>query len=236
MKKILVSLLVIGFLLSTVPLVMGRALFNNEESFEGYTLFAPIRSRNTYLINNNGKIVHTWESRYFQALGTYLQENGNLIRSASTGNSSDFMGGGGHTGGVEILDWNGTVLWYFEYVSKYYRLHNDIEPLPNGNILMTVWEIKTDDEIIAAGCNPKKIDRGELWTDFIIEVDPTKPDGENIVWEWHVWDHLIQDYDSTNENHGVIGDHLGGHRIHQKAPVRVMGPPPALDVTNEISE
>ena len=49
------------------------------------------------------------------------------------------IGGGGHTGCVEILDWNPTVLWHFEYVSKYYRPHNDIEPLPNGNILMTVW-------------------------------------------------------------------------------------------------
>jgi hypothetical protein len=72
---------------------------------------------------------------------------------------------------------------------------------------MTVWEIKNQKEISMAGCNPKKVQLKGLWTDYIIEVDPTKPDGENIVWEWHVWDHIVQEYDSTKGNYGIIKEH-----------------------------
>jgi hypothetical protein len=43
--------------------------------------------------------------------------------------------------------------------------------------------------------------------DYIVEVQPTYPSGGNIVWEWHVWDHLIQDYDSTKSNYGVVVNH-----------------------------
>ena len=40
--------------------------------------------------------------------------------------------------------------------------------------------------------------------DHIIEVDPST---DSIVWEWHVWDHLIQDYDPEKENYGVPSEH-----------------------------
>jgi hypothetical protein len=43
-----------------------------------------------------------------------------------------------------------------------------------------------------------------LCPDHIIEVDPAT---DSIVWQWHVWDHVIQDYDSTKQNYGVVGDH-----------------------------
>jgi hypothetical protein len=28
-----------------------------------------------------------------------------------------------------------------------------------------------------------------------------------VVWEWHLWDHLVQDFDPGRENYGVVGDH-----------------------------
>jgi len=174
-------------------------------SFDGYTLFAPMRSTTTYLIDNSGEVVHTWESAYKPRLSVYLLENGNILRTAFLGSNPTFPGGGAG-GGVEKIDWGGTVVWDFEYSSDQYCLHHDVEMLPSGNILMIAWEYKTAAEAIAAGRNPDLVTT-KLCPDHIIEVEPTGATGGNIVWEWHVWDHLIQDYDSTKENYGVVADH-----------------------------
>ena len=72
---------------------------------------------------------------------------------------------------------------------------------------MIAWEIKTEAEAIAAGRNPNLMGAGELWPDHIIEVQPTDASGGEIVWEWHAWDHLIQDYDETRENYGTVAEH-----------------------------
>jgi hypothetical protein len=40
-----------------------------------------------------------------------------------------------------------------------------------------------------------------------VEIEPTGSSGGIIVWEWHVWDHLIQEYDPSKDNYGVVEDH-----------------------------
>lgn len=178
-------------------------------AFDGYTLFAPMRSQITYLIDNSEEVLHTWESDYRPALAAYLLENGTLLRTAFPGlpANSSFQAGGGAGGLVQKIDWNGTVIWEFEYSDSQHLLHHDIEPLPNGNVLMIAWEHKTTEEAINAGRNPGLLIDEELWPDHIIEVEPTGATGGNVVWEWHVWDHLIQDYNSTSENYGIVANH-----------------------------
>jgi len=68
-------------------------------------------------------------------------------------------------------------------------------------------ETKTRAEAIAAGRNPDYVSNTGFIPDHIIEVQPTGPTSGDIVWEWHVWDHLIQDYDSSKANYGVVADH-----------------------------
>ena len=181
-----------------------------RESFDGYTLFNPYLSRNTYLINNTDKkVVHEWKSDHRLSLGTYLSENKNLIRTSAIYNNL-FLWKGGCGGRVEIFDWDGNLVWDFTYIGDNYCLHNDIEVLPNGNILMTVWESKTRDEVNDSGgdLNKHGFFKGEyLLIDYLIEVEPTGPTSGDIVWEWHIWDHLIQDYDPTKDNYGVVADH-----------------------------
>lgn len=182
-------------------------VLDNETALDKYILFTPEYGKNTYLINYDKEIVHMWESEYIQGLGTYLLDNGDLLRSDSPGLNPAFMGGG-VTGQVERFTWNGTIVWEFNYSTSKYCLHHDIEPLPNGNILMIAWENKTKQEAIAAGCNPKLVSIfNGLWLDYIIEVEPNGSHGGNIIWEWHAWDHLIQDYDPTKNNSGTITDH-----------------------------
>jgi hypothetical protein len=69
---------------------------------------------------------------------------------------------------------------------------------------MIAWELKTETEAIDAGRDPGLLADGELWPEVVIEVDPETND---IVWEWHVWDHLVQDYDASQANYGVVADH-----------------------------
>ena len=44
---------------------------------------------------------------------------------------------------------------------------------------------------------------------MILELAPDGDGGANVVWEWHAWDHLVQDLDSTLSNFGVVSDNPG---------------------------
>jgi hypothetical protein len=99
------------------------------------------------------------------------------------------------------------MLWDYLYASDNYYQHHDIEPMPNGNILLLAWETILAEDAIAAGRDPALLDGPELWPEHIVEVIPTGPTTGEIVWEWHIWDHLIQDFDSTKDNYGVVEDH-----------------------------
>ena len=176
------------------------------EAFQGYTLFSPEYSKKTFLIDKEGDIVHTWESQYLQGFGLSLLENGNLLRTILPYNNPIFLAGG-MTGGIERFNWEGTKQWQYNYSDTQHCLHHGIAPLPNGNVLLVAWEYKTAEEAIAAGRNPDSLPTGELWPDHIIEVAPIPPFGGTIVWEWHVWDHLIQDFDPLKGNYGLVEDH-----------------------------
>jgi hypothetical protein len=171
----------------------------------GYVLFAPIPSTNTYLVDNQGLCVHQWPSSNYPGQSVYLVPTGILVRTAVHSNS--VFSGGGEGGRVEKIDWDGNLVWAFDYSTAAARQHHDIEILPNGNILMIAWEYRSGTDAINAGRMPGSMSDGELWPDHIIEVAPTGSYGGDIVWEWHVWDHLIQDYDAGKPNYGVVSNH-----------------------------
>ncbi len=207
--------------------------------FEGYTLLAPLQSNTTYLIDNDGEVTHTWESNYPTGSAAYLLENGNLLRCASLGpDASAAFEKGGAGGRVEEIAPDGTVVWEFEYAGDRHLLHHDIKPMPNGNVLMIAWEKKTAGEALAAGCDPSLLKDDELWPDHIIEVEPDGSGGGNIVWEWHVWDHLVQDYDPARANYGAIESHpelinLNYSAIHGGADMTHMN---SVDYNQELDQ
>jgi len=180
-------------------------LFNRSPaSQDGYVLFAPITSNTTYLIDKCGKSVHTWSNTRKPGQSVYLLADGTLLRPANAGNTTFTSGG---TGGIiQTLDWNGTVLWSYTISSSSECQHHDVCRLPNGNILAIVWESKTAAEAIAAGRNPAQLG-ASLWSEKIVELQPSGANGATVVWEWHVWDHLVQDYDNTKSNYGTVSGH-----------------------------
>lgn len=187
------------FSLSCMSAQQTVGLFtNNSKAFNGYTLFG--NNEITYLIDNCGFKVHTWMSDYDPGLTSYILPNGNLLR---TGRVSVSFSGGGLGGRIEILDWNSNVIWSYKYANNTVHAHHDIEPLPNGNILVLAWEKHTQ---TASKNNGRKYD-GEVWSEKIIEIEPVGTNQANIVWEWRVWDHLIQDYNASKQNFGIVADH-----------------------------
>ncbi|MCP4345241.1 MAG: DUF1565 domain-containing protein [Desulfobacterales bacterium] len=175
------------------------------EPYPGYTLFMPINSSTTYLIDNDGNTVHSWDSNFDPALSVYLLENGNLMRTAKIQN--DVFDVSGRGGMVLEMASDGTVEWRYSYSSDTYVLHHDIEYMSNGNVLMIAWEYKSYDEAVAAGRNPANVSTDGLYPDTIIEVEPTGTTTGTVVWEWRVWDHLVQDYDSSKSNYNTVADY-----------------------------
>ncbi len=178
-------------------------LFNQAAgSTDGYVLFAPIHSDSTYLIDKCGKKVHQWSSTKKPGLSVYLLPDGNLLRTASI-LSATFSGQGAAGGKIEKYDWNSNLLWSYTLSDSLQTQNHDVCPLPNGNVIVAVWEKLTAAQAISAGRNPAIL-ASELWSCKLTEIQPVGATGANIVWQWRLWDHLVQDFDSTKTNYGVV--------------------------------
>lgn len=203
MKNPLLNICLTFFISSTLnsQTTVGLIQHNPGTLDDGFVLFAPTRSNTTYLIDRCGKEVKSWTSTYNPGLSCYLLSDGTLLRTGVV--QSQSFNAGGHGGVIEKIDWNGNVIWTYFISDATNWQHHDVKALPNGNILVIAWESKTNTQAIAKGRNPLLVPT-TLWSEQILEVQPTGATGGNIVWEWHLWDHLIQDFDNTKPDFGVI--------------------------------
>ena len=191
-------------------------IYCNSNTNLGYTLFSPISSTTTYLIDQHGREIHTWESNngLRPGLSAYLLDDGDLLRTGNLGSNQpgDFSAGGA-SGNIERISWDGELEWSWNYSSREFRSHHDIEPMPNGNILVIAWEEIDEQEVAQAGRDTessnsnKAVTSSTLWPDMILEIKPIGSQDVEIVWQWHAWDHLIQDFDSSKDNYGAVGQH-----------------------------
>lgn len=171
------------------------------EAYQGYTLFSGNGSTTTSLVDMSNTTVKSWTHTRPGGYSVYLLENGNIMRPAESTGSS--LNGGAAAGLVQTYDPNSNLVWNYQYSSNLVRSHHDIEPMPNGNVLLIAWERKTATQAVQAGLDSST----EIWPEHIVEVQPTGATTGTIVWKWHAWDHLIQDHDATKDNYGVVGNH-----------------------------
>ena len=101
---------------------------------------APKHNTVTYLIDNQGRIVHQWKSQYEPGQSAYLLPNGHLLRAAMLKVRGGTAGGEG--GRIEEYDWNGKLVWEFEQATLDAQLHHDIKPMANGHVLALMVERK----------------------------------------------------------------------------------------------
>ncbi len=184
-----------------LPLIL--AAFPQYVPQDGMTLYSLSNSKESHLIDIQGNNMHSWQGQANPGLANYLSPEGNLLRLYKI---SGFPGAalGGSGGGLREFDWDGQILWDFQLANTTEHLHHDLAILPNGNILALAWENVGRSSAIAAGRNPSYLQGQDFWSDRVIEIE--RGTG-NIVWQWRIWDHVVQDYDSSLPSHGVVADH-----------------------------
>lgn len=175
-------------------------LINEPTSYDGYTLFTIYK--NTYLIDNCGRVINEWNSEYDRGGAFQLLEDGSLLRAGKMDNPDLPYGGIG--GIVERFDWDGNLIWNFTYSSPTFSQHHGLLQLPNGNILVLAAHKRSKNEALLAGRNPDQMNEEFLYDESVLEIAPLGNNDGKIVWEWYVWDHLVQDFDETKDNYGVI--------------------------------
>lgn len=181
-------------------------LFQNDSTaLNSYTLIAPLNSTQTYVIDNCGFVVNAWNnSAYEPAASVYLLEDGSIMRTCNIGDTTLSTGGSG--GRLEQYDWDDNLIWSYNVSDGIERQHHDIAVLPNGNVLVLAFDLKTNAEALAAGRNPNMLN-SVIWSEKIIELQPIGVDSAVTVWEWTLWEHLIQDIDPNLSNFGSIRNH-----------------------------
>ncbi|HEY5622733.1 MAG TPA: aryl-sulfate sulfotransferase [Gammaproteobacteria bacterium] len=197
-------------------LVPRGVRIHTEHATPGYVLFSPANSGRTYLVDNDGQVINLWQSEHGTGHGLYFRDNGNLVRAGRVADYRHHAGGQG--GQIQEWTWDGELVWDYRLANDDYYQHHDIALLPNGNVLAIVWEYKTAEESRAAGRRPDGLTDDGLWPEAILELEPRGDDDARIVWEWHVWDHLIQDFDPGAENYGVLSEHPELVDINSRMP------------------
>ncbi len=217
------------------PPVQYGVSINDPRAFQGYTLIAPVKSEQTFLIDMQGHGVRMWQHETTPALGAILNDNGRFLRpGALVGVAGDDSPGAG--GIVQEFVWGGELVWDFKFATPTKLPHHDVLRLPNGNIMLIVYERKTRQEAIAAGRRPELADHTHFMADALIEIKPTGIDTGTIVWEWHVWDHVIQDHDPSKANYGNVADHpeLADLNYHKNVLGMIAKQPGGMDMLRSI--
>lgn len=171
--------------------------FKSDLVEDDYILVNDAANNRVYLMDKNASLIHEWPLGSGLGNDVFLLPNGQLLALLEADDPKIKFGGFG--GKLQLLDKDGNVNWNWEYSSDNHNLHHDVEMLPNGNLIVMVWEKKTTEEAQDSGYNMAN----DVFPEAIIEVNPNT---NEIVWEWYAWDHLVQDFDGTKENFGSIDE------------------------------
>jgi uncharacterized membrane protein YgcG len=146
-----------------------------DKAANGYTMIGP------YLIDMKGNVCHVFKQ------GGTIYEDGTMYGS----------------GGMAFAkyDWDGNVIFDLEETRPDYRPHHDSNLIFNKalnaeTVIYIANETLTHDELIAAGADPSRTSSGTRM-DCLVERDQNN----NVVWEWCMYDHLVQDLYPDKDNY-----------------------------------
>ncbi len=170
----------------------------NAQQWNGLTYYGNSGSTNGYLVDTNGTTVKTFTFAGFGSNGysTHMMPGGDVWRSVSN-SGSNILTGGGMTGRIQRWSYNNVLLWDYTYSSASYCLHHDHCPLPNGNVLVISYDVKTPTDAYNAGATSSIT----IWSEKVMELKPVGTNSAIVVWQWNAWDHLVQNLYPTRGNY-----------------------------------
>ncbi len=156
-------------LLFTVPLALAFAAENLRaaEPYPGYTLFSV--DQTAYLYDMNKEKVHEWKvAEGSVKTSPYLLPDGSVLFPLNKGGFT-FRAAGAHASGTfQRIGWDGELLWDFQFFGENFTPSYDLEPMPNGNVLL------------CASYQDRSLP-GRLF-----EIKPVGKNGGEVVWECDV--------------------------------------------------
>ncbi len=176
----------------------GVEFLNPSLVDNSYILVNDAGANRAYIMDKDANLIHEWDLTNNIGNDVFLLPDGNVLASLESDDPKIKFGGQG--GRLQFVSPDNSVLWEFIYSSEEAETHHDAELLPNGNVIALVWEKRTSEEATEAGSMVAM----DVYPEAVIEIDPQTND---IVWEWHAWDHLIQDHDNTKSNFGIVSEH-----------------------------
>ncbi|KAK3288921.1 hypothetical protein CYMTET_3621 [Cymbomonas tetramitiformis] len=178
----------------------------------------------TYLVNLEGRLVHSWYTPMYPSLfSPKLLSDGNLLRMAWGSYAPMFIEERNSISYVQEMDWNG-------FLNKSCRVasadaltvpHHDVWKTDAGTYLMPVWKRHPTKVCIESfGLDPDAVKAQRMFSqgedygcmmDGIQEFQMKDADDFeaecDVVWEWWVSDHYVQDHDSKKSNYGNVTAH-----------------------------
>lgn len=214
-KKLLLSITLYSIAIAVYSQnTVGLLDFEKDKLSPGYNLIYPNTQSSVFLLNNCGQIINEWtdDKNGQPGIMAELLEDGSILRASSNAEEiNNTFGAGGSGGIIDIISWEDENLWHYVLADSIYRQHHEVKMMPNGNVLLIVWERHFLNEIVANGFDTISNTQRELWSDSVFEVNP---ENDSIVWQWNSWDHLIQDYDSTKLNFGIVDQQINRININ----------------------
>ena len=188
-----------------VTLTENIEVYEADYISDDYIFVVENSSTNSYLINKQGDKIYDWIFDTTSGNDLEILNNGNILGLFKAANPSIDFGGFGGT--AKIIDQTNNTTWEYTVSDNDFIAHHDVEMLPNGNILMMIWERINNETAVNNGVDFET----DIFTEKIIEVNPSS---NEIVWEWRSWDHIIQDKFESLSNYGDVNLNPGKININ----------------------
>ncbi|MCW1953287.1 MAG: aryl-sulfate sulfotransferase [Flavobacteriia bacterium] len=164
----------------------------------GYVFMMENGQNAAYLVNHEGDKLKEWS--FDNRLGNDLEitPSGSLLGSFKV--NEPFFSFGGFGGHIKKLSANGSVIWEYVVNTENEIAHHDATEMPNGNILIMIWERISEEQLSDVGLAPGH----DIFTEKLIEVNP---ETDEIVWQWRSWEHIVQELDVSKDLYGLVHEH-----------------------------